>query len=317
MTTIKHQFTIPEALNNTRLDQALAKLLPDYSRSQIQQWIKEGAVQIDQTLCQTPKTKIKTDQTLDLHANITPQERWQAQAIPLNIIYQDDDLIVINKPAGLVVHPGAGNPDQTLVNALLHHFPELDELPRAGIIHRLDKDTSGLLVIARNLKSHHALVQAMQARDIKREYVTMVNGTIIAGNTIETDIGRHPVHRTKMAVVNHGKPAITHYRVIERFPQHTYLRVILETGRTHQIRVHLAHIHHPIVGDPIYGKRNYIPPKCSEELREFLQHFKRQALHAQQLELAHPASGEILQFEAPLPDDISSLINLLKQHSEK
>ncbi len=286
-------------LDNKRLDQALAELFPQYSRARLQSWIKSGHVLVDGKILK-PRDKVHSGQNIILTPIIEPQEQWEAQKIPLNIIYEDDDIIVINKPAGLVVHPGAGVRDKTMLNALLHHAPELAKLPRAGIIHRLDKDTSGLLVIARNLEAHTKLVAELQARNIKREYEAVVVGVMTAGGTIDAPIGRHPKDRKRMAVVDSGKPAITHYRVIKRFTSHTHIKVMLETGRTHQIRVHMAYIHYPIVGDPVYGGN-----------RAKYKNFKRQALHAKYLALIHPRTGKQMEWEAPLPDDMRQLLKEL------
>ena len=291
--------TIPAHLDNKRLDQALAELFPEYSRARLQAWIKAGQVTINGNTLK-PRDKIHTGQNIIVNPIIEPQERWEAQQIPLDIIYEDDDIIIINKPPGLVVHPGAGTRDKTMLNALLHHAPELAKLPRAGIIHRLDKDTSGLLVVARNLKSHTKLVTELQHHNIKREYEAIVVGVMTAGGTVDAPIGRHPKDRKRMAVVPSGKPAITHYRVIKRFKAHTHIKVMLETGRTHQIRVHMAHIHYPILGDPVYGgnKAKY-------------KNFPRQALHAKCLGLIHPATGEQMEWQAPLPDDMQGLLKKL------
>lgn len=327
MSTIEHNIIIPEALQGLRLDQALAKLIPEYSRSQLQQWIKSGQVSVNRDIQTHVRYAVQAEDEIYLHATLTAQSDWQAQALPLTIVYEDDDIIVINKSAGLTVHPGAGNPDQTLVNALLHHDQRLEHVPRAGLVHRLDKDTTGLLVVARTLAAHNQLVQALQAREIKREYQALVNGTIISGNTVDAAIGRHPRKRTLMAVVPGGKPAVTHYRVLEKFPAHTLLRLQLETGRTHQIRVHMQHIKHPIVGDPIYGKW-YFPNKISnrdsdrfhsekfETAKQLFLDFKRQALLAWRLSLAHPVSGEILSWEAPLPDDMQAIVSALRDLSD-
>ncbi|MDX1497288.1 MAG: 23S rRNA pseudouridine(1911/1915/1917) synthase RluD, partial [Salinisphaeraceae bacterium] len=237
----------------------------------------------------------------------------EAQAMPLNIVFEDEALLVINKPAGLVVHPGAGNRSGTLQNALLHHAPELEQVPRAGIVHRLDKDTTGLMVVARSLKAHTALVTAMQAREIRREYEAIVYGVLTAGGHVQTLMGRHPRDRKRMAVVQGGgREALTHYRVIKRYRAHTHLRLKLETGRTHQIRVHMQHIRHPIVGDSVYGGRLRLPAGASDGLRESLQGFKRQALHARRLGLLHPGHGEAMQWDAPLPDDMQSLLDALQ-----
>lgn len=304
---------IPEEASNKRLDQALALMFPDYSRSLLQNWIREGYVKLDGKSCLIPKEKIQEGQLIEIDAKLQEKSEWEAQPISIDIVYEDKAIIVINKPAGLIVHPGAGKPDNTLVNALLHHAPELNHLPRAGLIHRLDKDTTGLLIIARSLEAHTNLVKALQNREIHREYDAIIQGKIIAGGKIETEIGRHPVHRTRMSVVDKGKPAITHYRVTERFCQHTRVQVMLETGRTHQIRVHFAHIHHPIVGDPVYGKRFTPSKKLSFTLQKALQEFKRQALHAKRLSLYHPISGKEISFEAPLPKDMKNLLEKLRE----
>jgi 23S rRNA pseudouridine1911/1915/1917 synthase len=238
---------------------------------------------------------------------------WQAQSLPLDIIYEDKAIIIVNKPAGLVVHPAVGNRDGTLVNALLNHAPELENVPRAGIVHRLDKDTTGLLVVARNLSAHHALVRQLQARQVSREYRAITVGIMTGGGTVEAPIDRHPVNRKRMAVAPLGKPAVTHYRVLTRFRAHTYTSCRLETGRTHQIRVHLAHISYPLLGDPTYGKRLHIPKESKEEFTMALRNFKRQALHATRLALTHPLSGQEVSWEAPLPNDMATLLALLEQ----
>lgn len=304
--------TIPNESNHLRLDQALAQLFPDYSRSQLQQWIKLGYVCINKKCCTSPKEKVHVDQTIEINAQLLKKESWDAQPIPLHIVYEDEDLIVINKPVGLVVHPGAGNYDQTLVNALLHHDATLAHVPRAGLIHRLDKNTSGLLIIARTLTTHQALVSALQLRKITREYEAVVQGVMRSGGTIDAPIGRHRIHRTHMSVTASGKKAITHYRVIERFRAHTHVRLKLETGRTHQIRVHLAHINYPIVGDPVYGKQPIFPPQPLCELKEAISNFKRQALHACHLELMHPTKNILMSWQAPLPEDMMMLLQSLR-----
>jgi 23S rRNA pseudouridine1911/1915/1917 synthase len=304
---------IPQSLDSVRLDQALARLFPQYSRSRLQQWIKEGFVLLDGEQHRA-RDKVHHGQQLEVEVQETVEGEWQAEAIPLDIIFEDQHLIVINKPAGLVVHPAAGNPAGTLLNALLHHAPELEKVPRAGIVHRLDKDTSGVLVVARNLRSHKHLVEQLQARAFEREYTAVVNDVLTAGGTIDAPIGRHPVQRKRMAVVTTGgKPAVTHYRVEQRFRAHTLVRVNLETGRTHQIRVHMAHIHHPLVGDPVYGGRLKLPAGCSEALKTVLRNFKRQALHARLLGLQHPESGENLSWEAPIPEDLKNLILVMAE----
>lgn len=314
MKTINLQATIPNHLDQRRLDQALAKLFPEYSRSVMQDWIRVGQVAINGKIWLRPKDKIIAGQLIEIKAEIQDQITWRAQHIPLNIIFEDDSLLIINKPPGLVVHPGAGNPDNTLVNALLHHVPELSHLPRAGLIHRLDKDTSGLLVVAKSLPAHNILSKALELREIHREYDAIVNGVMIAGGKIQAPIGRHPVYRTRMGVVqNGGRHAITHYRVLERYRAYSRLKVQLETGRTHQIRVHFAHIHYPIVGDPIYNKRGTISAKLSAPLKHALLQLKRQALHARRLAFHHPKTGEAMNWEAPLPEDMQHLIQLLRE----
>lgn len=307
----QHQVDIPAELAGSRLDQALSALFPDYSRSRLQQWIKQGAVTVDGRSAR-PRDPVFGGERVVIEAELEAVSAVAPQEIPLQIVFEDADLLVLDKPPGLVVHPAAGNWDGTLQNALLHHAPALAQLPRSGIVHRLDKDTSGLLVVAKTIEAHTHLVAAMQAREIKREYLALVQGPVISGGTIEGDIGRHPVDRKRMAVVHAGKPAVTHYRVEERFRAHTLLRVILETGRTHQIRVHLAHIHLPIIGDPVYGGRLKLPRAASAELIAALRGFRRQALHAARLSLEHPRNGEPLSFEAPLPADMAALLAALR-----
>ncbi|MEJ2061633.1 MAG: 23S rRNA pseudouridine(1911/1915/1917) synthase RluD [Gammaproteobacteria bacterium] len=304
--------SITEDQAGLRLDQALAELFPEYSRSRLQAWIRQGCVRLDGATVTVPRTPVAGGEQVELAVRLEPQGEVEAQAIPLDVVYEDDHLLVLNKPAGLVVHPAAGNPDRTLQNALLHHAPSLAALPRAGIVHRLDKETSGLMVVAKTLKAHKQLVDQLQARTVKREYLALVQGTIVAGGTVDAPIGRHPVDRKRMAVVGGGRAAITHYRVEERFPHHTLLRVSLETGRTHQIRVHMAHIRHPIVGDPVYGGRLRLPAGVSEHFREALRGFRRQALHATRLSLVHPDTGETCSWEAPPPQDFAGLLALLR-----
>jgi 23S rRNA pseudouridine1911/1915/1917 synthase len=310
--TIHLSVSIPESMRGRRLDQALAELVPDYSRSRLQQWIRAGQVALDGRV---PKTReiVQGGEQVQIDAEVTVETVSKAQAIALNVVYEDDDLLVINKPPGLVVHPAAGNPDGTLLNALLYHAPDLAALPRAGIVHRLDKETSGLMMVARNLAAHTRLVAALQARDIGREYLAVVNTVLTAGGTVDAPIGRHPVDRKRMAVVSGGKPAVTHYRVVERFRAHTLVRLRLETGRTHQIRVHMAHIHCPVTGDPVYGGRLRQPRGAGDSLRTVLQGFRRQALHAQRLALQHPGSGEPVSWEAPVPPDMQELIEALRE----
>lgn len=302
--------TIPAELSGKRLDQALAQLFPEYSRARLQHWIKAGWVRIDDDILRA-KDKVHAHATIVISAELSPETDWHAQDIALDIVHEDDDLIVINKPQNLVVHPAAGNPDNTLVNALLYHCPELSLLPRAGIVHRIDKDTTGLLVVAKNLVAHHALIQQLQERTMHRTYQAIVCGVMTAGGEVDAPIGRHPKNRLKMAVTNQGKPARTHYRILQKFRAHTHIQVDLETGRTHQIRVHMAHIHYPLVGDQTYGGRLRMPANATADLRDYLQHFKRQALHAAKLALQHPSTGEFVSWQAPLPEDMQTLLNTL------
>ncbi|MCP5159018.1 MAG: 23S rRNA pseudouridine(1911/1915/1917) synthase RluD [Gammaproteobacteria bacterium] len=306
---------IPAACAGMRLDQALAELLPAYSRNRLQQWLKTGQLRVNDAV-RRPRDRvvggeaISGDLAFEIETIATPQD------IPLTLIYEDADLLVIDKPAGLVAHPAAGNHDGTLVNALLHHVPELATLPRAGLVHRLDKDTTGLLVVARRLSTYTALVEQLQARAIEREYLAVVNGTPVAGGAVDAPIGRHPVDRQRMAVTPGGKPAVTHYRVLRRFQAHTLLRVKLETGRTHQIRVHMAHIRLPLLGDPVYGGRPRLPPGASRHSIAAIQRFRRQALHAERLALMHPATGEWLVWRAEIPADLAELLAILGEDSD-
>lgn len=298
-----------------RLDQALAKLFPDYSRSRLQQWVKEGRVTVDNQPCR-PRDKVHGGEQIRLEARLEEQVECNPQSIPLDLIYEDEQLLVINKPAGLVVHPAVGNRDGTLQNALLNYDGSLIQLPRAGIVHRLDKETSGLLVIARTQMAHKSLVEQLQAREVKREYRAIVRGVLVAGGTIDAPIGRHPVNRVKQAVVPDGKMAITHYSILKRFAHHSYLRVNLETGRTHQIRVHMAHVRHALVGDPVYGGRLQIPAGASYEMENTLRRFRRQALHARRLGLNHPASGEWVEWAVPVPQDMADLLEVLRMDAD-
>ena len=307
---------VPAALAGKRLDQALVQLFPDYSRVRLQEWIRQQLILVDGH-SRRPRDRLAGGETITLQATLTPQENWQAQAIPLTIIHEDDALLVVNKPVGLVVHPAAGNPDNTLVNALLNHAPALAQLPRAGIVHRLDKDTSGLLVVAKTLSAHTQLIKQLQARTVKREYQAIVTGHLIAGGTVDAPIGRHPLQRQKMAVLDFGKPAVTHYRVVERFAAHTRLKVQLETGRTHQIRVHMAHIRHPLVGDTTYGGRFQLPKHAGDALRQALRTFNHQALHAQRLGLMHPLTHEYQEWQTPLPPDLQQLLEALRADNEQ
>ncbi len=304
---------VPETFAQQRLDSVLAELFPDYSRSRLQQWIKNGKVLLNGQVPR-PRDKVVGDEVIEVHVDPEPvNDHCEAQRIQLDVVYQDEDLLVINKPVGLVVHPAAGHHDGTLQNALLYLDPGLEQVPRAGIVHRLDKDTSGLLVVARNLKSHKQLVEQLQARTVSREYHAIVNGVMTAGGTVEEPIGRHPRDRKRMAVREDGKQAISHYRVIERYRGHSHIKVNLETGRTHQIRVHMAHIHYPLVGDTVYGGRLKIPKGASEALKEALRTFHRQALHAARLGLEHPATGDYLEWQVDLPEDMQQLLAILTE----
>ncbi|MBI5429368.1 MAG: 23S rRNA pseudouridine(1911/1915/1917) synthase RluD [Nitrosomonadales bacterium] len=304
------QMEVPHDCAGLRLDQALAKLLPEYSRSRLQEWITSRQVRVDGAFA-TTKQKVWGGERLEVLPQSIPSEQpYLAEDIALDIVYEDDTLLVLNKPAGLVVHPGSGNWEGTLLNALLHHAPQLAEVPRAGIVHRLDKDTSGLLVVAKTLTAQTNLVRQLQARSVKREYLALVYGELRHGGTVDQPIGRHPANRVKMAVTESGKPATTHYQVEMQFPSCTLLRCRLETGRTHQIRVHLAHLKHPLVGDSVYLKG---PQKCVPELRELLNGFPRQALHATRLALVHPVSGETMEWHAPLPQDMQQLLQKIRK----
>ncbi|GIU02909.1 23S rRNA pseudouridine(1911/1915/1917) synthase RluD [Shewanella algidipiscicola] len=299
-----------------RLDQTLAEMFPDYSRTRIKEWIQAGAVSVDGVVQTKPREKVLEGQEIEVQATLHEETKAEAQAIDLNIVYEDDHILVINKPAGLVVHPGAGNSDGTLLNALLHYCPEIELVPRAGIVHRLDKDTTGLMVVAKTVEAQTHLVAALQAREIVREYEAIVQGTLISGGTVDEPIDRHPTKRTHMAVVHNGKPAVTHYRVAEKFRAHTRLRLRLESGRTHQIRVHMAHIGHVLVGDPVYAGRPRPPKGVTPEFFEIYMGFKRQALHAIRLELAHPFTCEIMSWQAPVPDDMVQLTRALREDTK-
>jgi 23S rRNA pseudouridine1911/1915/1917 synthase len=313
MTTerIERSLTIPPAQAGERLDQALAALLPEFSRSRLKTWIDAGAVLVDGQQ-RRPRDRLLGGESVIIAAALEPASAALPQAIPLVIVHADRHLLVVDKPAGLVVHPGAGNPDQTLQNALLAHDPALATLPRAGIVHRLDKDTSGLLIVARTLAAHAALVRMLEAREIHREYAAVCRGVMTAGGTVDAPIDRHPTDRVRMSVRQGGREAVTHYRVIKRYRAHTHVRVQLETGRTHQIRVHLAHAGFPLVGDSVYGGRLALPAGISESLRETLRSFPRQALHAARLELAHPITGKPLECRATLPADLEALLAALQ-----
>lgn len=304
---------IPEEMAGMRLDQCLAEVFPDYSRSKLQTWIKAGRVTVNQHSLKS-KDKIDGGELIELDAEAEEVMEYEAEDIPLEIIYEDESILIVNKPAGLVVHPAVGHWDGTLVNALLNHSPELKSLPRAGIVHRLDKDTSGLLMVAKTLKAHNSLTQQLQERSITREYLALVKGWMTAGGTVDEPLGRHPNDRKRHVVREDGKHAVTHYRLEKRLKRHTLVRVKLETGRTHQIRVHMAYIKYPLVGDQSYGGRFQMLANCSEYLEEVLRNFKRQALHATKLGLQHPETDEYLEWELPMPEDMEILIKAIEEN---
>jgi 23S rRNA pseudouridine1911/1915/1917 synthase len=302
---------VPNAQAGARADVALAALWPEFSRARIQRWIRDGHVEVDgRTLRPRDPVAAGAKVVLDAPAQAAVDDR--PEAIPLQVVYEDADLMVINKPAGMVVHPGAGNRAGTLVNALLSHHPSSVSLPRAGLVHRLDKETSGLLVVGCSQRAHTRLTEMMQARDIRREYLALVCGVPVAGGPVDEPIARHPGDRKRMAVRAGGREAVTHFTVLERYRAHALLTVQLETGRTHQIRVHLAHRRFPIVGDPVYGRRMVLPKSPTPGLVTLLQGFRRQALHATRLSFAHPVDGTPLSFEAPLPEDLHLLLEALR-----
>lgn len=313
---IQHRETVPESCLGKRFDQTLAEMFPDYSRSRLKEWILAGHICVNGEIIDKPREKMFGGEQIAINSEIEAEVRFQPQDLPLNIVYEDNDILVINKPAGFVVHPGAGNPDGTVLNALLHYCPQLDVVPRAGIVHRLDKDTTGLMVVAKTIAAQTNLVESLQAREITREYEAVANGIMTAGGIVDEPIGRHSTKRTHMAVTFSGRPSVTHYRVMEKFRLHTRLRLRLETGRTHQIRVHMAHITHPLIGDPVYGGRPRPPKNASEELREMLRQFKRQALHAAMLSLYHPITGEQMTWHADVPDDMVALTNMLREDTK-
>ncbi|NII09953.1 23S rRNA pseudouridine(1911/1915/1917) synthase RluD [Oleiagrimonas sp. C23AA] len=318
MNEIHHRVEVPLEAAGRRLDQALAAMFPDYSRSRLTAWIRDGLVTLDEATV-APKHLLHGGEVVEIRVQPEPEVEMLPQAIELDVRYRDEHLLVINKPAGLVVHPGAGNASGTLQNALLHLDPELAHLPRAGIVHRLDKDTSGLMVIARSLAAHTKLVDMLSRHDVHRQYEAVVRAPMVAGGTVDAPLGRHPVDRLRQAVRDerNGKRAVTHYRLRERFRAHTVVQCQLETGRTHQIRVHMAHIGHPLVGDPLYGGHLRLPRSATPALVDTLQGFRRQALHAEQLAFEHPVSGEAMHFEVQRPDDMSALINALRADHEQ
>lgn len=309
--TIQLRAEVTSDLGGQRLDQVAAQLFSEFSRSRLAGWIKDGRLTVDGAVLR-PRDVVHGGSVLQLEAEQEAQGEWVAQEIELDIVYEDDHILVINKPTGLVVHPAAGHADGTLLNALLHHVPDIINVPRAGIVHRLDKDTTGLMVVAKTLQAQTNLVGQLQARSVSRIYECVVVGVVTAGGKINAPIGRHGTQRQRMGVMDNGKPAVSHYRVLERYRSHTHVRVKLETGRTHQIRVHMAHVNFPLVGDPVYGGRFRIPPAASPSLVDALKTFPRQALHARFLELDHPHTGERMGWEAPIPDDIVWLLSLLR-----
>lgn len=308
---------VPQALSGKRLDQVAAELFSSYSRSMLKRWIEEAALTVNSDH-KRPKDKVFAGDALVLNATLVSEGDMQAQDMPLDIVFEDAHIAVINKPAGLVVHPAVGNADGTLLNGLLFHYPALAHVPRAGIVHRLDKDTTGLMVVAKTLEAHTSLVAQLQERTVKRQYAAVVTGVLTAGGTVDAPMGRHPTNRLKMAVVGSGKRAVTHYRVAQRFRAHTHVTLNLETGRTHQIRVHMSHLYYPIVGDATYGARRLLPKGAGERLIEILTQFKRQALHAERLGLIHPATDEYMEWSCAVPEDFSLLLQALetdvKQH---
>lgn len=301
-----HEVIIPLEYKGMRLDQALAKLLPQYSRTRLRAAMKEKKIK-----------KCEGGEKIVIEIQPEVSTTWQAEDIALPIVYEDDFLLVINKPVGMVVHPGAGNKGKTLANALLSYLPSLANVPRAGIVHRLDKETSGLLVVAKTIEAQAYLVSALEKREVHREYYAIVNGVMISGGKVDVIMGRHPVHRQKMAVVISGKSSVSHYRVVERFASHTLIKVLLETGRTHQIRVHMAHIKHPLVGDSLYGARPILPKHASPELIEALRGYKHQALHARKISFYHPILKKQLEFEVPIPKEMQKLIELLRGNAHE
>ena len=311
---IKQTAVVPDELGGRRLDQIAVECFAEFSRARLQEWIKEGFLQVNGTT-RKPKEKLFGGEQLTLSVEVEDDATWVAENIPLDVVYEDDDIIVINKPAGLVVHPAAGNRSSTLLNALLYHYPDNASVPRAGIVHRLDKDTTGLMVVARNLAAHTDLVSQLQDRSVSREYEAVVKGVLTAGGLVDAPIARHPNNRLKMAVVKTGKPSITHYRVIKRYNDYSHIRLKLETGRTHQIRVHMSHLHYALVGDDLYAGGLKLPKNCPEVLEQKLREFRRQALHARRLGLIHPATDEYMEWETPLPADFESLLEVMESHN--
>jgi 23S rRNA pseudouridine1911/1915/1917 synthase len=307
--------TVPPEMHGQRLDAGAARLFDRHSRSRLQYWIAQGHLRVNSRITTVARHKLRSGDQLRLRTPVAPSTEAAPQKLDLDIVHEDADLVVLNKPAGLTVHPGAGRPDRTLLNALLHRYPQARRLDRGGLVHRLDKDTSGLLVVALSARALARLVEAMAARRVRREYDALVVGVLPAGGTVRAAIGRHPRDRTRMTVLANGRPAVTHYRVLERFAQHTHLRVKLETGRTHQIRVHMAHVRHPVVGDPVYGGRAHRGAGLPDALGQLIANFPRQALHARELEFVHPVSGATLTFTREPPADMRRLLDALRAHA--
>ena len=307
---------VPAELFGKRLDQAVAQLFPDYSRSRLQGWIKEGELTVNGKVLRI-RDKLAGGEQIVIDATIAVIEDHKGEDIPLDIVFEDEHILIINKPSGLVVHPATGHADGTLMNALLHHAPDVAQVPRAGIVHRLDRETTGLMVVAKTIQAQTDLVEQLQQRTMGREYEAVVQGVMIGGGTVNEPMGRHSKNRLKMAVLGLGKEAITHYRVLKKYRSHTHIRLKLETGRTHQIRVHMAHVKYPLVGDPLYGGRFRLPKNCSERMQQTLKNFRRQALHAKKLELWHPFTGEHCSWEIDLPEDLQKLLTVLDRDSEK
>ena len=312
MSAEKQIITVPDEFAGLRLDRALAQMFPEYSRSRLKEWFLAGAITVEGGP-KRPRDAVSGGETVTFQPVAEPAVRAEPEPIALDFVHEDDELLVVNKPAGLVVHPGAGNPAGTLMNGLLHHVSTLEEIPRAGIIHRLDKDTSGLLLVAKTLTAHTALVRLLAEREISRHYLAVCNGALTGGGTVREPISRHPVDRKRMSVQQNGKPAVTHYTVKERFKAFTFVNVKLETGRTHQIRVHFAHRRHALVGDQVYGGRLALPKGASDELVQALRHFKRQALHATRLAFLHPVSGEQIDLNVDPPKDFQTLVEIMRR----
>jgi len=311
-----HRLDLPPEFAGRRLDQVLAQILSQYSRSRLQRWMEEGAVLVN-GLPARARDLVTGGESVTVEARLPKETGIKAEKLPLDIVHEDSSIIILNKPPGVVVHPGAGNPGKTLQNALLAHDPKLKRVPRAGLVHRIDKDTSGLLVVARTIDAQTKLVAELGEHEIEREYLAVCTGAMTGGGTVDKPIDRHRSHRLKFTVRSDGREAVTHYRIEKRFRQHTLARVRLETGRTHQIRVHMEHVGYPIVGDPLYGGRKRFPKGATPELRETLEHFKRQALHAAKLTLTHPKSGKRVSFDAPLPEDLQGLIDMLQRDMDE